>query len=237
MYSNVRRFVFLPYAKLEEVAVKKFDQVCERLYVFVDSRVERLPLSLVRKMQKFGEKVRWISGDMKADPEMVGPISFQMGKLHAKLHPATEFVVFSDSASFDSLVKMIRKSGRQCMRLNAADWEDLAAELVAVEKPTLDSVVPFVTEQPVLLQEEEKESLAISPGTNMDEERVQETVQATFERLIRSGNRPADVETLKSYILIHHPEFSSYDGLDRVIRGLEASMDIQIREGEVHYNF
>ena len=166
---------------------------------------------------------------------MMGPISFQMGKLHAKLHPTTEFTVVSASSSFDTLVKMICKSGRPCQRLNATEWallQGVEAEEQIVEKnviqPPIEELIP---------EEKELKKQTISPGVGMDEKRVQETVQQTFERLIQSGNRPAEVETLKSYILIHHPEFSSFDGLDSVISGLEATMDIQINEGEVHYNF
>ena len=235
MYSNVRRFVFLSYTDLDSITFKKLDKVCERLYIFIDAKVDQLPISIVRKMQRFGDQIRWISGDMSADPDMMGPISFQMGKLHAKLHPTTEFAVVSDSSSFDTLVKMIRKSGRPCLRLDAKEWA-LMQGVEPEEQLTEKNAIQLPVEE-LIPEEKELKKQIISPGVSMDEKRVQETVQETFERLIRSGNRPAEVETLKSYILIHHPEFSSFDGLDSVIRGLEATMDIQIDEGEVHYNF
>ena len=66
---------------------------------------------------------------------------------------------------------------------------------------------------------------------------IREAVKKIVDRLQHSGNRPAEVSTLKSYILLHHDESDVFSYLDDIILEMEESKEIEINEGEVVYNF
>lgn len=239
MFSKVRRFIFLAYPDLGAIPFKKLDKICERLYIFIDTTVESLPFAQVRRMQKYGDQIRWIVGANDSDTAMLGPIAFQMGKLHEKVHVTTEFVVLSEHTGFDSFLMLIRKSGRSAFRLRRSDWNLLRQD--AADAPrisTAPETPPFDPETlPASLVLPEEEGAANSPRESWDEKEIEQTVRQTFQRLIESGNRPAEVETLKSFILIHHPELIEYERIDRIIENLVTTMDIEIHEGEVVYKF
>ena len=66
---------------------------------------------------------------------------------------------------------------------------------------------------------------------------IDQTAQETIQRLIRSGNRPAEVEMLKSYILLHNQEMTVHGNIDMIIDKMQESNEIEIHEQEVRYNF
>jgi hypothetical protein len=69
------------------------------------------------------------------------------------------------------------------------------------------------------------------------EELIEQTAQETINRLIRSGNRPAEISTLKNYILLHNQELSMHGNLEKIIRRMEEKREIAIQGQEVVYNF
>ncbi len=66
---------------------------------------------------------------------------------------------------------------------------------------------------------------------------IEKTAEETIQRLIRSGNRPAEVNTLKNYILLHNQELSLYGNVDRIIQKLEEDKEIEIMKEDVIYHF
>ncbi|MBP7821325.1 MAG: hypothetical protein KA010_00285 [Saprospiraceae bacterium] len=66
---------------------------------------------------------------------------------------------------------------------------------------------------------------------------VEETARDTVRRLIRSGNRPAEKENLKNYILIHNNDKSVQDNIEKVIDHLVEMKEIKINDKEIIYNF
>lgn len=66
---------------------------------------------------------------------------------------------------------------------------------------------------------------------------VYNTARETVKRLIRSGNRPADISLLKSYILLHNQEFTHSGNVDKVIQRLKDTKEIQVNKQSVVYNF
>lgn len=66
---------------------------------------------------------------------------------------------------------------------------------------------------------------------------IEETSRDTIRRLIRSGNRPAEKENLKNYILIHNQDKSVHHNIDKVIDHLVEMKEIRINDKEIIYNF
>jgi hypothetical protein len=67
---------------------------------------------------------------------------------------------------------------------------------------------------------------------------IEKTAQETMDRLVRSGNRPAEVDTLKHYILLNNQELSIHGNINQVIEQLELTNSIEIEEeGNVIYHF
>lgn len=60
---------------------------------------------------------------------------------------------------------------------------------------------------------------------------VEKTAEETIERLVRSGNRPAEVDTLKHYILLNNQELSIHGNIDQVIEQMELMNQIEVEEG------
>ncbi|MFK8056798.1 MAG: PIN domain-containing protein [Saprospiraceae bacterium] len=56
-------------------------------------------------------------------------------------------------------------------------------------------------------------------------------------RLIRSGNRPADVSMLRSYILLHSDDATAMEYVQEMIEHMARTGEIKINDGEVNYNF
>ncbi len=70
-----------------------------------------------------------------------------------------------------------------------------------------------------------------------DDKIVHLTAEETVERLVRSGNRPALVSTLKNYILLHNQELSVHGNINTIIERMEQQGQIEVKEEEVIYHF
>jgi hypothetical protein len=66
---------------------------------------------------------------------------------------------------------------------------------------------------------------------------IEETAKETVRRLIRSGNRPAELGLLKNYILLHNQELSLHGNLEKIIKKLEETNEIRLNSEQVVYNF
>jgi len=52
-----------------------------------------------------------------------------------------------------------------------------------------------------------------------------------------SGNRPAAIDALKSYILLQYNNADVNRNIDLIIRKLEKTKEIEVKDKEVLYNF
>jgi PIN domain len=66
---------------------------------------------------------------------------------------------------------------------------------------------------------------------------IEDTAKETIRRLIRSGNRPAEITTLKNYILLHNQELTVHGNIDNIIKKMEDNNEIVVEKGKVSYNF
>ncbi len=230
MKNTNRRFVFTNYENLLKVKFRKLEKVCDRLFIFVPEDQDAISLTLARQIQKLGKSAKWILVSQEEEQEdMNFPMAFVMGRIHEKVDTDIEFAILSNDKALDSLVNYINDKGRDCLRIQRKK-----------DNPT----EKIITEMPMVIDElgaekSGEDSEPIFQGAyEGGESAVGDTAKETVRRLVHSGNRPAEVETLKRYIQLYNQEFTEYDGnVELIIRRMEDNKEIEIQKGVVKYNF
>ncbi len=227
MNTQTRRYVFVDYSNLLEYKFKKLEKVASRIFVFIEASQENIPLSLVRQTQNAGKSLRWIVVSNATKGKLNYHIAFIMGKLHQKLSKDVEFAVVSNDVDFDPLILYINDSGRSCLRVQRKSEE----KTFNGEPSGFDEMEEGAYNGTDLLGGEPMDVL-------VEDEIISKTAEETVKRLIRSGNRPAVVKTLKNYINLHFQQMSLYGHIDRILQKMQDVKDIEIKgKGEVVYNF
>ncbi len=254
------RFVFTDFRHLQKVKLKKLQKVCDRIYVFVHVEETHIPLEMVRRMQKWGKRLKWIMVEGAPVEEMNYHIAFYLGKLHEKTDPHIEFAILSNDEDFDALIQFVNAQGRSCIRVRtrkqtdaqpfdeqarqetssdgAADVAHLdEVQQVARSKPSFTEVTMemFGGVSPMSLRTTGGTAVVADPG--FSETMIERTAEDTLRRLVRSGNRPAELDTLKEYIMLHNEEVASDEVIEKVIQKLEAREAITVKGEEVIYHF
>jgi hypothetical protein len=227
-HHQSRRYIFVDYESLKKIKFRKLEKVCDKVFVFIDSNEEHIPFSLVRQMQRMGNAVKWVTVDNLSQSGANYHITFLMGKLHEKVNYDIEFAVLSNDIEFDHLINFINSEGRSCVRVKRKDSKMEEYHVSPTAEPTEhieSSINSDFQPQPMGGERE------------MGEELIEQTAQETINRLIRSGNRPAEVSTLKNYILLHNQELSMHGNLEKIIRRMEEKREIAIKGHEVVYHF
>lgn len=75
------------------------------------------------------------------------------------------------------------------------------------------------------------------PSVEEREVNVAALADNVVRRLIRSGNRPADVSMLRSYILLHSDDATAMEFVQEMIEHMARTGEIKIDDGEINYNF
>lgn len=256
MNTQNRRFIFIDFENLRKVKFKKLEKVATKIFIFINADVDNIPAFLVYQVQKLGKDVKWITVENPNNNRMNYHMAFLMGKLHQKLHSDVEFAVLSNDKDFDPLVGFINSQNRSCIRVKRKKTEE--------ERKPRRSNAPVYTERKpegINIREDvpitnglrnslttngnyetavavEKVTIPSAIEQEYDRMVVEKTAQETMERLIRSGNRPAEVDTLKHYILLNNQELSIHGNIDQVIEQMELTNNIEVGEdGDVVYHF
>ena len=264
MNTPTRRYVFLDFENLKAIKFKKLEKVCDKLFVFVNETTENIPFSLVKEMQSMGSNVKWIGVNSPTQQDLHFHICFVMGKLHEKISADIEFAILSNDAAFDPLVTFINSTGRNCLRVKqqaepifespkptAKPIATPAMEVVInanyaaeEEKPKMSLAEAIAADmqlqQPQQMQEvqqAQQQSEVVTDRATADASLIDQTARETVRRLIRSGNRPAEIANLKNYILLHNQELSVHGNIDRIINRMAELNEIHILNNEVLYNF
>jgi len=250
MNTQNRRFVFIDFENLRKIKFKKLEKVATKIFVFIGDEVDNIPAFLVYQIQKLGKDVKWIVVENAKADKMNYHMAFLMGKLHQKLHADVEFAVLSNDKDFDPLVGFINSQGRSCIRVKRKKTK---AERTVKQPEVVESDFSSITYE----EEEEKIFSEVEytnghshdiptatpvPPTAIEVEYdnmiAERTADETMKRLVRSGNRPAEVDTLKHYILLNNQELSVHGNIDKVIERMEASKNIEVQQGgNVIYHF
>ena len=223
-----RRFVFIDFENLQKVKFKRLEKVCNRIFIFIDADEKHIPFSLVRQIQKLGNAIKWIPVEKPQQHDFNFHICYLMGTLHQKVSKKIEFAILSNDSAFDSLVKYINKSGRNCLRVKnkKASSESIASK----NKETVKAVG-----EKGKMSDNYTNPILAEPS--IDSQLLNETANETIRRLIRSGKRPEEVEMLRNYILLHNQELTKHGKVDIVIDQLQRNNNIAIHKGAVTYNF
>lgn len=235
MNTQTRRYLFIDYENLLQVKFKKLEKVASKIFIFVESTQETVPLALVRQAQRSGKNLRWIVVNNQGSGKLNYHIAFIMGKLHQKLEEDVEFAVVSNDPEFDPLISFINTTGRSCIRVKRKQDESSI-----FEESSLNYSKPpeFVDEFSMTnFHHNDNDDDDDGMPVMVEDELITRTAEETVKRLIRSGNRPAEISTLKNYILLHSQEVSLHGNVERIIQKLKDSKDIEIQKGEVIYNF
>jgi len=121
--------------------------------------------------------------------------------------------------------------------------EDLDLDEASIAKPRgFDDFSAFKqADSPVSVKQESNFNLRprLHKQLAVDESEVNVAALAdnVVRRLIRSGNRPADVSMLRSYILLHSEEASAMEYVQEMIEHMARTGEIVIDNGDVQYNF
>jgi hypothetical protein len=210
------RYIFLDYNLLQNLDIKTLEKVSDRIYIIADSHVKDIPFKLVKRIQKHGKRFRWIATSAETADQLNHHLFLTVGQCHAKAEKNLEFAIISNDELLDPLIEYLNLKGRDCLRIETTDSteniDDFSSYTFAVDS-----------------EGDLKES--------KNAKQIRATVRKIVDRLQQSGNRPAEVSTLKSYILLHHDESNVFSYLDDIILEMEESRDIEINEGEVVYNF
>ena len=239
MNTPVRRYIFVDFDTLTRIKFKKIEKICDKVFVFISEAVTMIPFALVKDMQKMGNQVKWVSlavEDLADTNDLNYHICFFMGKLHEKIAGDIEFAVLSNDVSLDPLVRFINGSGRNCIRVKPNIAQDDASN---------ESKLSSKKEIEIESEEDESENTSSISNTTSEIQTnslvignlIDDTARETIRRLIRSATRPIEIDDLKKYILLNHEEIGMNGNLEKIIRRLESSGDIVLKESEVMYNF
>ena len=223
MRASKNRHAFLTYNALIHIKPRKLFKIADEVHIVLKENIRSIPLKLTRAYQKYGKQVHWIQTSATSDVDLQNQLSFLMGRIHENLPLNVEFAVMSNDTTYDALVSLVNESGRKCLRVQHKG--------VKIQPSNFD-LVP--DEESLLVLD----ASAQKNGTHEDNDQlIEETAKDTIDRLIKSGNRPAEVSTLKSYILLNNKESEIHAYLDEIIKQMESFNEIEINEGEVTYNF
>jgi len=261
------RIIFISILDLQKIKFDKLEQVCDKVYVFVDKEAKSIPFYLVKQLQHLGENVRWIGVDGTTPEAIATHISFYLGKLDEQLTQDIEFAIISEDTKIDNLIQYINEQGRGCIRvtrskqkstatsdLNGISWSTKKEE---AEKEVVKKPVKMVATEPFRVKTAEKEVIQkavnkeVAPRTNTATAVVtkptngtgdklllsDKIAKETIKRLVLSGNRPAALESLKSYILLQYNSVEVNQQINVIIQKMEQNKEIAVKEGAVVYNF
>lgn len=243
--QRTRRYLFAAYAELETLDFEHLEKVCDRLFILLPDTATSIPFTLVRRLQRLGKGVKWLPISETDGTNLPLQLAFLMGRLHQKLPTDIEFAILSDDAAFDPLVQFILEKGRGCLRVRASrTHEDLpfgknaAAPKTPIAQPTLK---PIIAPSPPTNGENggDARHIRFTPAADApptEETTVRNTAAEVVERLVRSGNRPAEVATLRQYISLLNHQMPPVVA-EKVVTYLAVNNDIEIRDKEVVYNF
>jgi hypothetical protein len=233
-----RRYIFATYNDIVGIKADLLDKVCERLYILINEDVESIPFHLVKSFQKLKKGLRWVTIQSDDLEEKKLALSFLLGKLHEKKAKDIEFAILSDESEFDGLISFINKARRNCLRVtltseleeqfsnNAAPNGQSFVQMLDSEKEKPKVTVHFEDEPVMQLQELPEQTDLTLLGA----------AKKVRDRMMRSGNRPSEIELLKEYILLNNPNMQ-VSNAEIVIGFLKENQDIEISNKEVLYHF
>ncbi len=244
MQNRTRRYLFAAWADVERLDFEYLEKVCDRFFILVPESLRQVPFPLVKRLQRLGKGVKWIAISENALATLPMQLAFLMGKLHQKLPADIEFAILSDDESFDPLVQFIFEKDRNCFRIRVSKAKET---LPAPENEMAETVLTKIATVHSIGQNGNKKSISngeirlenthpAATETVSEENNVKRTASDVIERLIRTGNRPQELTTLKQYISLSSTP-NSPGLVEKVVTFMAMNNEIEIQEKEVVYHF
>ena len=206
--EDYSRFLFIGFEDLKKIKFDKLQQVCDKVFVYVNKTEKAIPFLLVQRLQKLGESVQWIPVSGETSETNCHFLSFQLGLMHEQVEEDIEFAIISEDASFDGIIEHLNELGRSAVRVTGSkEKSEHTSDLNNIKWSKKEEAV--VDKEEVIPQRdktngerliEKPKPSAVSPQSQQLSERI---ARETIKRLVMSGNRPAAIDALKSLSLIH----------------------------------
>ena len=224
MNTPSKRYIFIDYENLKKIKIRQLEKVCDRIYILVNSINKSIPLKLVKKIQRLGSDVKWITAHTVGAKHVNFHIAFLMGKLHSKVDKDITFIVISNEESIDPMISCVNDYGRTCMRVTRDKPQNQEAnaspeiDLASINADSDDHSFPF---------EEGDERASLK----------EKTIKETIRRLMNSDNPPTNLEKLKRYISRSNQEISRHLNIDEIIQEMINRKEIKVDKQTVSYTF
>jgi hypothetical protein len=236
MELRPRRFIFSGLEALLKGKIGKLAALCEKLFIFIDEEEPLIPVAIVQKLQKYGKKIKWVSVEMDLPSDLQVFFSFFVGKIHEKASPDVEFILLDEGRHYDSLVRHLNAYGRSCLCLDPSRALELLGPGYGASllEPTVLPMAGEREKEPYRIAEPSEAGEPAGKGDLHSGKIAQEVVQ----RMLRSGNRPAELANLREYIQACCQTRLGKSQIDSVIKSMQDRKDISLDgESEVAYNF
>ncbi len=226
MNKEPKRYIFIDYENLKKIKVKKLREVCDKFFILINDSNKTIPFSLVTKMQKLGNGVKWIAVDTIGTQNLNYHIVFLLGKLDTKVDRSVEFIVISNDKEMDPLLAFINEQGRYCIRVRRSN------------KPVKDT-----GGRKDKGKDDGNDSPGHSPGGLLGEEerkrRLIQMIEESKKRLVIVANRkrPEAVPDLCEFLTLHNQEMALHFDMNEIVHEMEKLNDIRVVGGQVIYNF
>ena len=253
--EDLSRIIFIGFEDLKKIKFDKLEQVCDKVFVFVNKEEKAIPFALVQQLQKLGESVQWVPVAGSNEKNSCHFLSFHLGVAHEQMEEDVEFALISEDPGFDGIITHLNELGRNAVRVtgnrersehtsdfNNINWSKREEEEIMTV--VAEKKVTAVIQEEMLVHNhgktngerfvEKPKPSAVSPQSQQLSERI---ARETIKRLVMSGNRPAAIDALKSYILLQYNNVDVNRNIDLIIRKLEKTKEIEVKDKEVLYNF
>ncbi len=236
--QTFQRFLFIRYADLAKNNIRTFFKIADEIMVFLDTEDTTLPVEFVRDIQHYCNRIHWVNLKGENDHEKISSISFSLGQQHRIQDHKIEFAVYSDEEDLDHIIEILNDEGRKCIRIkNDIPKIDQTPDLF-INMGKANHITTNLTGT-ISREDSEhfiQEKVPVDGSGQLKRHDVDYLARKTLDRLIQSGNRPAQVSTLKSYILLNNQEENIHNRIDDIILRLNSFSEIEINEDNIVYN-
>jgi hypothetical protein len=239
-----RRYLFLFYPDLISLNIGVLEQISDRIFILTSEEVEQIPMKIVKALQQLGKSIRWVMMESDEEQDRKMNLSFLLGKLHERVPTDIEFAIINNSDDYDGFISFVNRSRRTCMRVSTND-ESIRSHVAQPAASVQQIPVPEALAQvnhhiaqpmPMAVASPQSTSVPLQFEKPTVDEGIFSAAARIRERMLRSGNRPAELELLKEYIILSTPNLQPGTA-DKVIDILAINKDIEIENLQVLYHF
>jgi hypothetical protein len=112
------KVLYIDYENVQSVDLGRIVQLDFKVWVFTGVSQSRIPISLVKSTQAFGNKLEWVTIDGNGPNALDFHIAYYLG-VHSAERPKDEYFILSKDKGFDPLINHVGKSTIRCRRISS----------------------------------------------------------------------------------------------------------------------